>query len=379
MAPRYKRLVVKAGTSVLTGGSDQLDQKVMSGLVGQIAGLHALGAEILLVTSGAVAAGMHALSLSSKASTGGRQGRRDIPFRQVLAAVGQSHLMHLYEQLFASHSIVVAQAMLTWKDLFDRQGYLNVRNTLLTLLELRVVPVLNENDVVAVDEMGEVFGDNDKLSALVANLVDADLLAILTNTEGLYTADPRTDPDAQLIRRVERVDPVIEALAGRNLSPQARGGMPTKLEAAKLASSSGVTTVICNGLEPEVLLRLDRGEELGTLFLPTASRMESRKRWMLSGLSTRGEIVVDQGAALALEAQNRSLLPAGVKAVEGEFQRGDIVYIVGPDVEKLACGIANYSSEDIERIRGARSDRIQGTLGYHYGDAIVHRNNMALL
>ena len=368
---RYRRLVVKAGTGVLTRDSDRLDLEVMSGLVGQIAELHASGAEAILVTSGAVAAGRQALGISS--------GHRDIPFRQVLAAVGQSHLMHVYEQLFSSHGISVAQALLTWKDLSDRQGYLNVRNTLLALLELGVVPVLNENDVVAVDEMGEVFGDNDRLSALVANLVDADLLAILTDTDGLYTADPRINPGAQLIRRVEKVDPTVEALAGKHHNRQARGGMATKLEAARLATSSGVATVICNGWEKDILLQLAQGEEPGTLFLPTASRMESRKRWMLSGLPTKGEIMVDQGATLALRDQNRSLLPAGVNEVDGEFQRGDIVYIVRPDGEKVACGIANYSSEDIARIKGTRSDRIQSILGYHYGQEVVHRNNMVLL
>ncbi len=368
---QYRRLVVKAGTGVLTGGTDRLDPEVMSGLVGQIAGLHSLGAEVILVTSGAVAAGRRALRIS--------QERREIPFRQVLAAVGQSHLMHFYEQHFAEHCISVAQALLTWKDLSDRQGYLNVRNTLLALLELGVVPVLNENDVVAVDEMGEVFGDNDRLSALVANLVDADLLAVLTDTDGLHTADPRVDPGAQLIPRVEKIDPAIEALAGSHRNPHARGGMSTKLEAAKLATSSGVATVICNGWERDILSRLARGEELGTMFPPTSSRLESRKRWMLSELSTRGEIVVDQGAALALRGHNSSLLPVGVKGIKGEFHRGDIVYVVALGAEKVACGIVSYSSQDITRIKGVRSDRIQSVLGYHYGQEVVHRNNMVLL
>ena len=368
---RYKRLVVKAGTTVLTGGSDHLDLEVMSALVKQVASLHGSGAELILVTSGAVAAGRHALGKS--------RGRRDIPFRQVLAAVGQSRLMHQYEQLFAGHGIVVAQALLTWKDVSDRQSYLNVRNALLALVEMGVVPVLNENDVVSVDEIGEVFGDNDRLSALVANLVDADLLAILTDTEGLYTADPHLEPDAGLVRRVERVDQEVEALAGKLLNPQARGGMSSKLEAAKIATSSGIATVICNGWDDNVLLRLAEGEELGTLFLPTASRMESRKRWMLSGLSTRGAILVDQGACAALVQGNRSLLPAGVKGVEGDFHRGDIVYIVRPEGERVACGITNYGSDDVARIMGARSDHIQDILGYHYAQEVVHRNNMVLL
>ena len=370
-ALRYRRVVVKAGTSVLTGGSDRLDMDVMSDLTRQIAGVHSAGVEVLLVTSGAVAAGRHSLGFPRE--------RRDIPFRQVLAAVGQGRLMHAYEQLFAEHGVKVAQAVLTYTDLSDRQGYLNVRNTLLALLELGVVPILNENDVVAVDEIGEVFGDNDRLSALVANLVDADLLAILTDTEGLYTDDPRINPDAQLLRRVERIDASVVAMASRHRNAHARGGMPTKLEAAKLATSSGIAAVICDGREDRLLHRLTAGEEVGTLFPPTASRMESRKRWMLSGLSARGEIVVDEGAASALQDRHRSLLPAGVKDVGGEFRRGDIVYIVGPGVGKLACGIANYSSGDVGKIKGSRSDRILGLLGYHYGEEVVHRNNMVLL
>ena len=372
---RYNRVVVKAGTSVLTGGSQSLDLEFMGELVGQLARLHAQGAEVLLVTSGAVAAGRHALSMDQEG--------RDIPFRQVLAAVGQSRLMEVYQQLFSQHGIIVAQALLTWKDLSDRQGYLNVRNTLLALLERKVVPVLNENDVVAPDEIGEVFGDNDTLSALVANLVDANVLEILTNIEGLYTADPQIEPNARLIHRVEKVDAKIESLAGKHRNPEARGGMPTKVEAARSVTSFGITAIICNGREKDVLLRLDQGEELGTLFLPTSTRMESRRRWMLSGLSNRGEIRVDQGAARALQQQNRSLLPAGVNGIKGEFQRGDIVYIVSPggdsEARKLACGIANYSSQDIHSIKGARSDRIQGILGYHYGQEVVHRNNMVLL
>ena len=364
-------MVVKAGTSVLTSGPKTLNVDAVSGLVAQIATLHASGAEVILVTSGAVAAGRQNLGISHE--------RRDIPFRQVLAAVGQSHLMHIYQQAFEGHGIRTAQALLTWKDLSDRQSYLNVRNTLLALLELRVVPVLNENDVVAVDEIGEVFGDNDRLSALVANLVDADLLAILTDTDGLYTADPRVDPGARLIRCVEKVDGDIEALAGEHRDATARGGMPTKLEAARLATSAGVAAVICNGSEGDVLVRLHRGEEVGTLFLPAAGKMEARKRWMLSGLSTRGQIVVDDGAAVALREQNRSLLPPGVSSVGGEFQRGDIVYVLGLGGDRVACGIANYSSADLSRIQGVHSDHIQGLLGYHYGQEVVHRNNMVLL
>ncbi len=370
-ALRYKRLVVKAGTSMLTRGTNRLDQEVISGLVDQVASLHGSGAEVILVTSGAVALGRQTLGIHGE--------RKDVPFRQVLAAVGQSNLMHLYEQQFARHNISVAQALLTWSDLSDRQRYLNVRNTLMALLELGVVPILNENDVVAVDEIGEVFGDNDRLSALVANLVDADLLAILTNTDGLFTADPNVDPDAQLIRQVDKVDAEVEAAASRHINPQTRGGMPTKLEAARLVIASGTPMVICNGWEGNVLPRLAEGEEIGTRFLPTASKLESRKRWMLAGVSPTANVVVDDGAARALTEQDRSLLPAGIDAVKGVFQRGEIISIVGNRGDRLACGITNYGSKDVDRIKGLRSDQIQSILGYHYGQEVIHRNNLVLL
>lgn len=265
----------------------------------------------------------------------------------------------------------------------NRQGYLNVRNTSLALLESGVTPIFNENDVVAPDEIGEVFGDNDRLSALITSLVDADLLIILTDIDGLYTADPRTDPDAQLIERVQKVDDNVLTLAGFHRNTYARGGMPTKLDAAKLVTSAGIPTVICNGRSPEPVLRIARGEALGTYFAPTANRMESRKRWMLSGLANKGEIEVDAGAAAALREQSRSLLPAGVREVQGDFQRGDTIYIVtsagGPVSSKVACGIANYGSTDVDRIKGIRSDRIQEVLGYHYGQEVVHRNNLVIL
>ena len=368
---KYRRLVVKAGTSVITGNSDQLDLVSLSRLVGQIAQLRQCGVDVVVVTSGAIAAGRQVLGSQSE--------RKDIPYRQVLAAVGQGRLLHRYEELFSSRGVQVAQALLTWNDLSDRQRYLNVRSTLITLLELGVVPILNENDVVAVDEIGENFGDNDRLSALVANLVDADLLVIFTDTEGLYTADPRLDPHATLIRQVERVDETVLAMAGRQHSAGSRGGMPAKLEAARLVTTSGIAMVICSGSLPDVLLRVACGEAIGTMFVPADSRLESRKRWMLSGLNNRGEIVVDRGAQDALLRENRSLLPPGIMGVRGQFQRGDIVYVLGSEGARLACGITNYSAGDIDQIKGSRSDRIHELLGYHFGQEVIHRNNMVLV
>ncbi len=368
----YHRIVAKLGTSLLTGGSDHLNQDIMSTLVAQLAQLHRQGLELLIVSSGAIAAGRHKLGLTKE--------RRGIPFKQVLASVGQSRLMNVYEQLFAQHNITVAQALLTRADLADRAGYLNTRNTLLALLELRVLCIVNENDVVAVDEIQEAkFGDNDNLSAMVANLVDADLLLILTDIAGLYTADPQRDPDARLIPQVDRIDSEIEHLATDTAGNLGTGGMTTKIEAAKLATASGVTVIIADGREPDIILGLAAGETAGTRFRPTTSKLESRKRWMLSGLSTKGKLVVDSGAALALRKQNRSLLAAGITQVEGEFQRGDIVNIYDPQGSQLGCGIANYSSADIAVIKGAHSKKIAALLGYGYGSEVVHRNNLVVL
>ena len=371
----YRRIVVKAGTSVLTAAPAHrgLNPVAMADLVRQICHLRLLSAEVLLVTSGAIAAGEEVLGPAREELD------RDIPSRQVLAAVGQSRLMHTYQELFSSHGFRVAQTLLTIKDLSDRQSYLNVRNTLRGLLELGVVPILNENDVVAVDEIGEVFGDNDRLSALVANLVDADLLVILTDTEGLYTADPNVDSSARLISQVDQVDEAIEAMAGGDLNSWARGGMPTKIEAARLVTTAGVTMVICHGLSKDAVLRAARGEAIGTLFRPAGEKLEARKRWMLGGISHRGGVFVDAGAAHALRENNGSLLPAGVNSVEGEFHRGDIIYILDLAGRRIACGMANYKSEDIGLIQGLRSDRIQSILGYHYGQEVVHRNNLVLL
>jgi len=371
-ATAYNRIVAKFGTGLLTGGSERLDQDIMSSLVGQAAQLHNQGLEVIIVSSGAIASGRHKLGLTKRV--------KGIPFKQVLASVGQYRLMGLYEQLFNQYNITVAQALLAKADLLDRAGYLNARNTLLALLELRVLCIVNENDVVAVDELHEtIFGDNDNLSAMVANLIDADLLMILTDTAGLYTTDPQRDPQARLISQVERIDSEIERLAAETYSRLGTGGMITKIEAAKLATASGVTVVIADGREPDVILRLARGEALGTRFLPTSSKRESRKRWMLSGLSTKGRLVVDSGATLALKKQKRSLLAAGIRDIEGEFQRGDIVNIYDPEGSRLGCGITNYSSADIKVIKGAHSGKIVTLLGYNYGSEVVHRNNLVVL
>jgi len=368
----YHRIVVKFGTSLLTGGGDHLDEGAMSALVAQVAQLHKRGVEVIVVSSGAIACGRYRLVLSRKL--------RGIPLKQVLASVGQSRLMAAYDRLFGEHDITIAQALLTRDDLEDRAGYLNARNTLLALLDLGTVCIVNENDVVAVDELkGDKFGDNDNLSAMVANLVDADLLMILSDIAGLHTADPSCDSGACLIPQVERIDAGVERLAAGTPSVLGTGGMMTKIEAAKLATASGVTVAIADGTEPDIVLRLAAGEVAGTRFTPTATRMESRKRWMLSGLSSKGKLVVDAGAASALQEHKRSLLAVGVSGAEGKFKRGDIVNICDSEGSKLGYGITNYGSADIDIIKGAHSGKIAALLGHDYGSEVIHRNNLVVL
>ncbi|MDD4859417.1 MAG: glutamate 5-kinase [Dehalococcoidales bacterium] len=369
----YKRIVVKFGTSLLTGEGDHLNQEIMSNLVRQMAELNRQGIEQIAVSSGAIASGRSKLGISRK------QKLRDIPLKQVLASVGQSRLMYTYEQLFGEYNITVAQALLTKADLSDRSGYLNTRNTLLALFDLKVICIVNENDVVAVDEIkGARFGDNDNLSAMVANLIDADLLIILSNIEGLYTADPHHDPSARLIPQVERIDTKILRMAHDTASKLGTGGMITKIEAAHLATNSGVTVIIANGREKDVLLRLAAGESIGTRFLPVNTKLESRQRWMLSGLCTAGKLTVDEGAALALKSQNRSLLSAGIKEAEGSFNRGDVVDIHDVQGNHLGCGITNYSAGDVDKIKGVHSRKIATLLGYDYGSEVIHRNNLVV-
>ncbi|HUT67892.1 MAG TPA: glutamate 5-kinase [Dehalococcoidales bacterium] len=368
----YQRIVIKMGTRLLTGGSTHLDHEIMSRLVAQIAQLHARGAEPILVSSGAIASGRYKLGLPKNI--------KGIPFKQVLASVGQSRLMNIYERLFEEHNITVAQALLTKADLSDRSGYLNARNTLLALMELRVISIVNENDVVSIDEIKEAkFGDNDNLSAMVANLVDADLLMILTDIGGLYTADPSRDPAAKLVPVVSKIDAGIKKLGAITRNNLGTGGMITKIEAAALATSSGVHVIIADGREPDVIMRLAAGESTGTHFLPTTTNLESRERWMVSGLCTRGKLIIDTGAALALKKQNRSLLSAGIQKAEGKFSRGDIVAIYDTEGTHLGCGITNYSSSDIGIIKGSQSNKIASLLSFDYGPEVVHRNNLALL
>lgn len=369
MTKRAKtRLVVKVGTNTLTNGADSLCRPVMLDIVRQVARLLEGGEQVALVTSGAIVAGREALHVARNA--------KDIPFKQVLAAVGQARLMHTWDQLFSHYDLTVAQTLLTRADLADRQRYLNARNTLLALLDRGVVPIVNENDVVAVDEIK--IGDNDNLSALVANLVDADLLVLLTDTAGLHTADPRRDPSATLISEVPVISDDIVRLASGAGTSRGTGGMATKIQAARLATESGSTVLIVDGHADNVLVRAAAGKAVGTRFPPARTGLESRKRWILAGLVGTASTRIDPGAAEALSC-GRSLLPAGIVDINGRFDRGDSVSIIDSSGRALGCGVVNYSSGDLERIKGCKSSQIASVLGYHYGDEVIHRNNLVVL
>ena len=375
---RPGRIVVKFGTNLLTGGRDTLDERVAASLVDQVAEIRGMGCEVLIVTSGAVALGREAIAQRGQV---GRFNRWTLAYRQALAAIGQAKLMHMYERLFSAHGDTVAQAMVTRGDLQNRLGYLNFRNTLETLLEIGAIPVINENDVVGVDELeGGSYGDNDRLSAMVANSIDADLLVLLGEMDGLFTADPDIDPEARFIPEVREIDDHVVQIAGDSRDGRGRGGMASKVEAARLATASGTDVVIASGRTENVLPRLYDGEKMGTRFTSNASHIESRKRWVLTGVTEhRGGVLVDDGAASAVRNGGTSLLPAGIADVEGVFGRGEIIAIKDADGEVVAWGVANYSSDDLGIIKGRKSAEVRGLLGREYGPEVVHRDNMAVV
>jgi glutamate 5-kinase len=370
MGKQFKRIVIKLGTSTLTAGTTHLSPPRLVDLVRQMSHLRAHGIDVIVVTSGAIAVGRERLNFPLL--------QKDIPAKQMLAAIGQPRLMAIYEQLFGLYGLMVAQVLLTRTDLSHRRSYLNSRSTLVALLGQGIIPIVNENDTVATEEIR--VGDNDNLSALVANLIEADLLLLLTDQPGLFTADPRSDPSARLITRVD--SPVIpEALwlaAGGSANSLGTGGMITKLQAADLARRSGATVIIARGGDPDIITRLVNGEDLGTCFHPVATAVESRKRYLLAGNQATSMIGVDDGAARALR-NGGSLLPVGVLRLEGNFERGDTVRVTEPAGREIARGLVNYASVDLIRIIGHRSDEIEKLLGFNYGDEVIHRNNMVLL
>ena len=369
LCKHVRRCVVKVGSGVLSRGTLSLQREAIEVLAKQIAAVKAQGIQTLLVSSGAVMAGMEKLERTERL--------RNIPLKQAAAAIGQSALMATYEEAFAPYGIKVAQVLITQEDIRDRVRYLNARNTLFTLLSLEVLPIVNENDTVAVEEIK--FGDNDILSALVASLVDADLLVMLTDQEGLYTADPRTEPEARLVPVVSSPFPSDAFWAGPTRTAVGIGGMASKVEAARVATASHVPAVVANGFTADILVRLLTGESLGTLFLPRAVRMGGRKRWLAFAARPQGGVRVDAGAKRALIHQGRSLLPSGVQGTVKQFRVGDVVSVLGAEGEEFARGLVNYSAEEVERIKGRRSTEIEGVLGYKHSDEVIHRDNLVLL
>jgi glutamate 5-kinase len=363
-----RRIVVKVGSSLVTNEGRGLDEQAISLWGRQIAELRGLGKEVVMVSSGAVAEGMKRLGWARRPKA--------MHELQAAAAVGQMGLAQVYETCFRAHGLGTAQVLLTHDDLADRKRYLNARSTLLALLELGVVPIINENDTVVTDEIK--FGDNDTLGALVANLIDADALVILTDQSGLFTADPRRDPQARLLERVVAGDPALEAIAGGAGSSIGRGGMITKVLAAKRAASSGAHTIVASGREADVLVRLARGEAIGTRFIAQMPRMAARKQWLADHLQLRGAVRLDAGAARALVAGGRSLLPIGVTEVSGEFERGEAVAIHDPEGREIARGLINYSSSETRLIMRRPSSEIEAILGFMEEPELVHRDNLVL-
>ena len=366
---RVRRLVVKVGSSLIASAGEGLDPLRIQWLADELAATWQAGVEIALVSSGAIAAGMGRLGLSSRP--------RSIPEKQAAAAVGQSHLMWHYEQAFSRHKLQVAQVLLTQEDISHRTRYLNARNTLTTLLQLRVLPIINENDTVAVEEIK--VGDNDNLAALVAHLIDADLLVILTDVDGLYTTDPRRDPNARRLELVETITPELARLVWDDEGQISIGGMGTKLEAAQKAVTSGIPMIIAAGGEPQVIRRILRGEPVGTYFLPKGDRLAARKRWIAFAAPPQGRLYVDRGARRAVAEGGKSLLPSGLVGVEGEFDAGEVVGLLDPEGREFARGVTNYAAQDLEKICGAKTTAITQVLGYKSFDEVIHRDNLVVL
>ena len=363
---KVRRVVLKVGSRVLTGKGRTLSQPVFDRLAQEISAAKKRGYEVVLVSSGAIAAGMGRLGLLEKPKM--------MPEKQASAAIGQSALMWSYEKAFSFYGEKVAQVLLTRDDLSNRNRYLNARNTLLSLLDFGVIPIINENDTVVVQEIK--FGDNDNLSALVTNLVNADLLVILSDIDGLYDKDPRVHKSARLIRSVHEVTEEMEQKATGTLSPFSIGGMVTKLQAARKAALFGVPTVLANGMMEGALEKILRGEEVGTLFTSQVNKLTSRKHWIAFTLEPQGRIIVDEGAKRAILQKGRSLLPSGVLSAEGKFSLGDPVALSDVNGQEFAKGLTNYDSSEINKIKGLKTSEVESRLGYKYSDEIVHRDDL---
>jgi glutamate 5-kinase len=366
---KVRRIVVKVGSSILASIEKGLNYEVFSHLTKEISGLKRQGYEIVLVSSGAIAAGMEKLGYKTRPQA--------ITQKQATAAVGQTRLMNIYESYFSRFQQMVAQVLLTHDDLSHRRRFLNARNTLLALLELGIIPIINENDTVVVDEIK--FGDNDNLSALITNLIGADLLIILTDIEGLCDSDPRVNPHARCIPLVVDINGGMEGIIGGTKSEMSVGGMISKIQAARKASRFGIPTVVARGTKDGVLHQILKGKEIGTLILSKGEALSSRKHWIAFNPKPKGDVIVDDGAKKAIAQRGKSLLSSGVVKIRGTFDRGDLITCLGPRGKEFARGLVNYSASELEKIKGLRSNQIEATLGYKYSDEVIHRDDLVVL
>lgn len=369
MIKSYQRVVIKLGSSVLAANTDELNRPRIVEFIRQVAQLHTEDVQCVLVSSGAVLAGWEQLGSPERKGT--------LAEKQLLAAVGQSRLMHLYGQLADIYGIKVAQTLLTRDDFRDRRRYLNARNTLWGCLAWGVLPIVNENDVVAIDEIR--LGDNDTLAARVASLIEADLLLICTDCEGLYTSDPRTDKKATLIQSVNQITPELKSAIGKTSGTHGTGGMQTKLIAAELATQAGIEVIIGDGARPDIILDAVKGQSVGTHFKANENQIEARKRWLISEFEKENILTIDEGACEALINQGKSLLAIGIKSVQGTFEPGQTIRIFNFNQQEIARGLTQYSSNEIQKIQGQHSSEIHAILGYHRGNAVMHRNDMVIL
>ena len=364
-----KRIVVKIGTGTITGSSGRIDNTKIENIANDISSVINKGKEVLLVTSGAIASGTEKLKLKSKQAS--------LPLKQAAAAVGQNLLMHIYEEVFSKHGFSIAQILLTQDDFRNRARFINARNTIYTLLKYRVIPIINENDTVSVEEIK--FGDNDNLSFLVSNLVEADLLIILSDVDGLHTADPRKH-EGKLITEVKHITDEIESVSCSSTSKFGIGGMQTKISAAKRAVRLGIGVIIANGTRKNILTDIINCKETGTFFFPQKTdKIKQKKKWIAFTLVSKGKIFIDEGAKEAITKKGKSLLSSGIVGVEGEFEFGDAISIYDKDMREIARGLVNYNSSDIEKIKGKKSLEIESILGYKDYDEVIHRDNLVII
>lgn len=366
---KVSRVIIKIGSSVLTGKGGSLSETVFEKLAEQISKIRDKDIEVIVVSSGAIASGMKKLDISERPS--------DISMKQAIAAAGQSTLIWHYERAFSAFNRDVAQILLTLDGLSDRKRFLNARKTLSTVLSMGIIPIVNENDTVAVEEI--MLGDNDNLAAHITSLIEADLLIMLTDIEGLYNKDPRANKDAELISLIDRIGKEIESTAGDTVGKTTVGGMKTKIEAAKRAAAYGVPTIIASGSNGSTLEEIFEGKEVGTLFLPSEQSLSGRKHWIAFTLKSAGEIVIDSGAIRAITESGKSLLPSGIKDVKGSFGVGESVTCVDENGEHVARGLTSYSSDDIKKIKGSKTTDVESILGYKYSDEVIHRDDLAII